>query len=595
MKNMNRILVLVAALVLAMSLCLVAHAEEETATEGASTIAYIFWQDQDWWPAAWAEADDYWTPTPATITGEGWYTVKLDAHMPSWFYSGGNTNIGAQKLAVIVRDGQDLFPGMYMQIVDIRVDGVSYPCEAVTYGQTGYDNINDQEGGKVYWDSNDTYGLIWDQYMIDNGGTVETGVVWDSDAQAQNFQAFDVSVLQNPKSIEIDFFLSAQQDVKPEGGPALRVMGEGPKTAGETLTVLETKPTPENTTDVSLFYLAGGWWPVTDGQLGVSHPTTILGEGEYTVTSNFVDQGGWVPSGNGAMKLLLVVNDGKDGEGTIMDGMYLGVTDVRVNGTSIDFGTPAYGPTGYDADHNGYKIFDSNDGYSILYDSWMAENQTELPWGHETWDGSTGDLSPVNPDDLKNVSKIEVDIIVTGTQGELPKEPDYDYTYYPGNTMGVAGYSLRDDLGIGSKWYNVVPVKLTENGIYKIPLVASNMYVIGDAIVTVSGDDVTVTYETVHATPGSMNVTSECVKWFKSTDEITEDFINNPTSDIAFGDTVSKEELGDVAYLFICNGVNYRLPITDNGTFLARYNHIHQTWKDYRAGLDALVSETAAE
>ena len=151
------------------------------------------------------------------------------------------------------------------------------------------------------------------------------------------------------------------------------------------------------------------------------------------------------------------------------------------------------------------------------------------------------------------------------------------------------------DLGIGSKWYNVVPVKLTENGIYKIPLVASNMYVIGDAIVTVSGDDVTVTYETVHATPGSLNITSECVKWFKSTDEITEDFINNPTSDIAFGDTVSKSELGDVAYLFICNGVNYRLPITDNGTFLARYNHIHQTWKDYRAGLDALVAEPAAE
>ena len=40
------------------------------------------------------------------MTGEGWYTAKLDAHMPSWFYSGGNSNIGAQKLALIVKDGQ---------------------------------------------------------------------------------------------------------------------------------------------------------------------------------------------------------------------------------------------------------------------------------------------------------------------------------------------------------------------------------------------------------------------------------------------------------------------------------------------------------
>ena len=121
-NTMTRILLWAAALVLALGLCSV-YAEETA--EAVSTPAYIFWQDNDWWPAAWAEADDYWTPTPAMVTGEGWYTVKLDAHMPSWFYSGGNSNIGAQKLAVIIKDGHDLFPGLYMQIVDIRVDGVS--------------------------------------------------------------------------------------------------------------------------------------------------------------------------------------------------------------------------------------------------------------------------------------------------------------------------------------------------------------------------------------------------------------------------------------------------------------------------------------
>ncbi len=587
-KMTTRILMLAMALVLAMGLCLTVHAEgEEAAFEG--TPAYIFWQDADWWPAAWAQADDYWTPTPAMVTGEGWYTVKLEAHMPSWFYSGGNSNIGAQKLAVVISDGADLFPGYYMQITDIRVDGVSYPCGPVTYGQTGYDNINDQEGGKVYWDANDSYALIYDQWMIDNGGSMEGAVTWDSTAAGQQFDVFDVSVLNNPTSIEIDFFLSAQQDVKPEGGPELRVLSEGPTVHGGVYSIEDLQVTPENATTASLFYWAGGWWPVTDGSLGTSTETTIKGEGNYSVKAYFTDQGGWIPSGNGAVKLLLVVEDGKNGEGTVMDGMYLGVSDVRVNGNSINVGDAAYGPTGYDGFANDYQIFDANDGYTILFDDWQS-SQGSLPWGHETWDGSEGTPSPINPDDLKNVSNIEVDFFVTDTQGQLPEPPSYDYQWYPDNTMGVAGYSLRDK-GITNKWYNVCPVDLTKNGIYKIPLVASNMYIIGNAIVSVQDGQVTVEYETQWASPGNLTISGECVKWFASIDDVTDEFCQNPQSDIAFGQAVSTADLGNTGYLFICNRVTYCQPIADNGIFLAPYNHNHVTWEAYRAGLDAMVAE----
>ena len=584
-NTMTRILLWAAALALALGLCSV-YAEETA--EAVGTPAYIFWQDNDWWPAAWAEADDYWTPTPAMVTGEGWYTVKLDAHMPSWFYSGGNSNIGAQKLAVIIKDGHDLFPGLYMQIVDIRVDGVSYPCGAVTYGQTGYDNINDQEGGKVYWDANDTYGLIWDQWMIDNGGTVE-GATWDSSAEPQKFDVFDVSVLNNPSSIEIDFFLSAQQDVKPEGGPELRVIGEGPTVHGEVVALTDLSVTPENATTAKLYYQAGGWWPETNGVLGTSTETVIKGDGEYTVKAYFLDQGGWTPSGNGAMKLLLVVADGQNGAGTIMDGKYLGISDVRVNGNSINVGNVAYGPTGWD---NG-AIFDSNDGYAMIYDQWqITDGGNVLPWGHETWDGSEGTPGAINPDDLANVSNIEVDFFVTGEKGKMPEPPvlAYDYQWYPDNTMGVAGISLRDK-GITNKWYNVCPVNLKANGIYKIPLVASNLFVIGNAIVTVDGDNVTVDYETQWASPGNMTISSECVKWFATLDEVTDEFCQNPQSDLAFGDTISKAELGNVGYLFICNRVTYCQPITDNGIYLPSYFHNNQNWKDYRTGLEAMVAE----
>ena len=594
MKNtLTRMLLLAAALVLAMSLCLV-HAEETTEEAAeVSTTAYMFWQDVDWWPAVTATENEYWTPTTATVTGEGYYTVGVQGHMPSWFYSGGNSNKGAQKLAVVIKDGANLFPGLYMQITDIRVDGVSYPCEAVTYGQTGYDNA---DGDLKFWAANDTYGLIYDQWMIDNGGTIETGNTWSSTATAQNFNVFDVNVLSNPGTIEIDFFLSAQQDVKPAGGPALRVIGEGPKDDNKVAEPCNLPTVPENATTASIFYLGGGWWPLTDGKLGTSDPVTISGEGEYTVEAHFLDQGGWTPSANGAKKLMLVVDNGANGQGSIMDGMYLGISDVRINGTSINAGNAAYGPTGYDGFHNDYQMFDSKDGYSILFDEWMSENQPGLPWGHETWDGKEGTIDVINPDDLANVGKVEIDFFVTDEQGKLPEPwaPEWEYKWYPDNTMGVAGISLRDK-GITDKWYNVVPVDLTTNGIYEIPMVASNMFQIGIASVAVQDGQATVTYETSFASPGRIVTGDECVAWFGSIEEITDEFCDAPTSEIAFGEAVDVSAFGDVGYLFICNGVTYSQPVTNNGVSLPKYLPKEKQWVDYRAALEALMAPAAEE
>ena len=359
---MFRLMLTAAAMLLAVTLGVAGYAEE--ADGAVSTTAYLFWQDSDWWPAVTNQEDDYWAPVTATVTGDGWYTVSATAHMPSWFYSGGNHNTGAQKLAVVITDGATLFPDLYMQIVDIRVDGVSYACGDVTYGQTGYDNIG-QDG-----------------------------------------------------------FVS-------------------------------------------------------------------------------------------------------------------------------------------------------------------------------TWDGKDGTISAINPDDLKAVYNLEVDFFGTGEQGKLPEEPvlSYDYTWYPNNTMGGAGYSLRD-MGVSNKWYNACPVDLTRDGIYQIPLVVSNMYVIGNAIVTVEGDTVTVDYETQHASPGNLTILSECVQWFDELEDITAEFMENPQSDLAFGQTISKTDLGKDGYLFICNRVTYCQPIADNGIYLARYNHSGATWAAYRAGLDAMVEaleETPAE
>lgn len=591
MKNtLTRMLLLAAALVLAMSLCL-AYAEEPAEEAQVSTTAYLFWQDEDWWPAVGRNEDEYWTPAPATVTGEGYYTVGVQGHMPGWFYPS-NSNRGAQKLAVVIKDGATLFPGYYMQITDIRINGVSYPCGDVTYGQTGYDNA---DGSNIFWSSTDSYGLIYDQWMIDNNGTTG-GATWNSAGTPEKFDVFDVSLLNNPGSIEIDFFLSAQQDVKPAGGPALRVIGQGPKDGNTVVPLTDLAEIPENATTASVFYWAGGWWPVTDDVLGTSDPVTIRGEGEYTAEAHFLDQGGWTPSGNGAVKLLLVVEDGKDGEGTVMDGMYLGISDVRVNGNSINIGNAAYGPTGFEDNANGFPIHDSNDGYVILFDDWKNANQPDLPWGHKTWNGEEGTISVVNPDDLANVGKLEIDFFVTDTEGAMPEPPvlAYDYMWYPDNTMGVAGISLREK-GITDKWYNVVPVDLTTNGIYEIPMIASNMFQIGTVSVAVEDGNATVTYNTTKASPGNLVTGNECVKWFGSIEEITDEFCDAPTSEIAFGEAVDVSALGNVGYLFVCNGVTYSQPVTNNGVYLPRYLPNEKQWVDYRAALEALMAPVAEE
>lgn len=581
-KILTQILLLAAALILVLNVGAFAEeAVEETAA--VSTPAYIFWQDADWWPAVSNNTDDYWTPTPANVTGEGYYTVSVTAHMPSWFYSGGNHNRGAQKLAVVITDGATLFPGYYMQITDVRVDGVSYACGDVTYGQTGYDNI--AEDGTVFWDADDSYGLIYDQWMIDNAGTIGDGSTWNSSAAAQKFDVFDVSVLDDPATIEIDFFLSAQQDVKPAGGPELRVLSEGPVLHGN---VVKLSGLSDIQLDAWMAFADGAWWPqrtsIDQSGNGVSYSDAVVtGQGSYTVGLNFTEQGWHANGANGINNAYIVIENGENE----LPGSYVQITDIRVDGESVAFNNNLTVPFTWDS-------ADQTDTAIPLYVSWMNDAEHN-GWNRREW-GEDATCKVLDPSVIANAGDIEIDFIVTDEAGAQPEVPvlAYDYKWYPNNTMGVAGYSLRD-LGVTDKWYNAVPVDLTVDGIYKIPMVASNMFVIGNAIVTVEGDNVTVTYETQHASVGNLTISSECVKWFDEIADITADFCADPQSDIAFGDAVSTADLGDVGYLFICNRVTYCQPIADNGIYLPSYNHNHKTWEAYRAGLDAMVEALTAE
>lgn len=179
--------------------------------------------------------------------------------------------------------------------------------------------------------------------------------------------------------------------------------------------------------------------------------------------------------------------------------------------------------------------------------------------------------------------------------GELTEEITApDPIWYPDNTMGLVGLPLRDTFpGLTSKWYHVVPVDLTVEGTTTIPMVASNLFLISNAHVTVEGDNVTVTYDGL-SPHGYGWVNDECVAWFTSVDEITTEWIANPESDLEFGQTISRaNDLGnaEIALLFVCNHVTYRQPYFTNDAYLPRYWHNLEQWKAYRADLTALLDQ----
>jgi len=161
--------------------------------------------------------------------------------------------------------------------------------------------------------------------------------------------------------------------------------------------------------------------------------------------------------------------------------------------------------------------------------------------------------------------------------------------WYAKNSVCVAGLSLRDDLHMSDKWYNVAPIDLTQEGTQTLYLVAGNRHHIGKAYVTVADGNVTVDYK-LHG--GHGYIKDECVKWFTSLDEITAEFIENPTSDLTFGQAVSiAEDLGgaDTAILFIRNVATYRQPYTNAGGELSRYWRNRDRWIESREDMMTLL------
>lgn len=203
--------------------------------------------------------------------------------------------------------------------------------------------------------------------------------------------------------------------------------------------------------------------------------------------------------------------------------------------------------------------------YEVKYDAagniTSAEYETaagEITYDGTAWHNSAGE--PVEGPDLSFMK-------------EYYDGYKLKHANYPHNTMGVLGLSLRDLFPqLTKKWYHVLPVDLTKEGVFRFPTIVSNMFYMGYCEVTIQDGKVTVDYAIPY---GTFYPEEQCFAWFTDIGDITSEFLNNPQSDFRYGEPVDIRETlkgQDTALLFMCNRVSYQIPLQGGSyVFPARF------------------------
>ena len=571
MKRLSRLTALLLTLAMLLSLVSIAHAEEkQSATAWLLYFASNHETDSSkfpWWPqhksADQPSSETGVEATNAEVTGPGMYTVGLKFN---W-----QKAEGAIQFNLVLDNAESLFPGYYVKITDIRVNGKSIDHKPNLYG-TFHD------------DPNAGFAPIYNNYWDKNFSPDSTGPdglrAFDS-ADEATYEIINPDDIVAGDTIEVDFIVAANAGEMPED------IGEKP---GKLTSLVAPPPVLEDGAEAWLFYQSGSWWPANTkpegDSAGHASSTTakITGDGYYTASLSF-DRDGWSSPVNGAKKLLLVVSDGTKK----LPNSYLKITDIRVNGKSINFTDVGFGA------HYGDQYIQATDDYSIIYDDWMVENNS-APWNHKDWNGNvTDNVSAINPDDIKNGMTIDVDFFITSTAGKAPaKDTSSDPVWFPNNTASLAGLTLKD-LGIADDWHAIVPVDLSKTGWQTFPLLAANFKQVGTAYVAVNNGSVTVTCEY----NGFYVVEkSQCIKWFTSLDQISKAELVDISNGLDCGSVVSiADDLGgaSMAYLSINNKITWRNPVDDFGNSLPDYWKNLPQWKEYRANLMEMINAANAE
>lgn len=155
MKRLSRLTALLLTLAMLLSLVSIAHAEEkQSATAWLLYFASNHETDSSkfpWWPqhksADQPSSETGVEATNAEVTGPGMYTVGLKFN---W-----QKAEGAIQFNLVLDNAESLFPGYYVKITDIRVNGKSIDHKPNFYG-TFHDDPNAGFAPiyNNYWDKN---------------------------------------------------------------------------------------------------------------------------------------------------------------------------------------------------------------------------------------------------------------------------------------------------------------------------------------------------------------------------------------------------------------------------------------------------------
>ena len=166
-----------------------------------------------------------------------------------------------------------------------------------------------------------------------------------------------------------------------------------------------------------------------------------------------------------------------------------------------------------------------------------------------------------------------------------------DGYWYANNTVSLVGLPLREMYPqLTDKWYQVVPIDLTQEGVFRYPLAVGNMYYMGSCIVTIKDGNVTTDYTLPR---GHVAPESDCLMWFTDISEITTAFLEAPVGAYQFGQPVSISgdlKGQDIALLFICNHVTFRIPLTNGGVMPSKYYRGNQKVRTMLRGFEELFA-----
>ncbi len=182
------------------------------------------------------------------------------------------------------------------------------------------------------------------------------------------------------------------------------------------------------------------------------------------------------------------------------------------------------------------------------------------PWAFD--EESQEYVENVLPEDERyiNIKDEEIKDVIDGTY--VPKS--YPATWYPHNTICVAGVEFRDVRPeLTDKWYNFAALDLSQDGEQTFDLVAGNMYIIGTVVVRKTGDEVIVDWKLRHQGTNDSNfqLEKEFMTIFSDLNAVTEvEPAKFDGKTYEFGQTISiANDLGGDTnvLLYICNQATY--------------------------------------